>query len=85
MNTLFHVQAQIDGLQRRAEHERLAAIIRVRRPDRVAAFYQQGRRNLGQGLIWLGSRLHEPMCPPPVVQCTPTAVGRTTFALGECP
>ncbi len=85
MNTLYHAQARIDDLQRHAEQERLANIVRAGRTNRSIAIYQQGRRYLGQGLIWLGSRLDKPVCPPPVVQCTPTAVGRTTLALSECP
>ncbi|MEO8606817.1 MAG: hypothetical protein ABI690_02990 [Chloroflexota bacterium] len=83
MNTLYHAEAQIANLRRSAEREHLAHIARAGRQNRGVIFYQQSRRYLGQGFIWLGSRLHEPVCQP-VTASKPVATGNTTLILSEC-
>ena len=62
MNTLYDAQAHIDELRRRADQERLARQSRGGGP--TTTLVQDGRQWLGQALIWLGSRLREPVCEP---------------------
>lgn len=83
MNTLYQVQARTDELRRRAEQERLAIIVRAGRPSRAITFYQDVRNYLGQGLIWLGSRLQAPFQQPATV-CKTTPAGNATLVLSEC-
>lgn len=83
MNTLYHAQARIDDLQRRAEQERLAAIVRAGQPSRATDFYQQGRYYLEQGVSWLSLRLHKPV-QQPATACNNTPTGNATLVLSEC-
>jgi hypothetical protein len=83
MNSLYHAQARIDDLRRSAKREQLATIARTGQPNRSIIFYQQSRRYLGQGLVWLGSRLQTPLDQPAVV-CKTTVNGNAPLVLSEC-
>ena len=83
MNTLYDAEAHINELRRRADQERLARQSRGGQP--TTTFVQDGRQWLGQALIWLGSRLHEPVCEPvkPSFSASTTATLSGTLSLSE--
>lgn len=83
MNTLYDAEAHIDELRRCADQERLAQ--QSRGGQTTITLVQDGRQWLGQALIWLGSRLHEPVCEPvkPVVVSGATDTRSGILSLNE--